>query len=197
MSAKQIDEQLCQEYTKYEIKFSICFSKEKAKKICAKTVILENKLKELEENPDCIFDCNYLNYENKLKQVYKEKANGVKIGSKCEWYEFGEKSSIFFLNLEKQHALLNQVQALLCSEKEVTDKYKINQELKCLYKNLLTEKSKFQKEHINAYRNQINIHILTEEQSQTCEGLITETELLNALKSMPNNKSPGNDGLTK
>ena len=93
--------------------------------------------------------------------------------------------------------MLNQVRALLCSEKEVTDKYKINQELKCLYKNLLTEKSKFQKEHINAYRNQINIHILTEEQSQTCEGLITETELLNALKSMPNNKSPGNDGLTK
>ena len=36
-----------------------------------------------------------------------------------------------------------------------------------------------------------------EEQSQTCEGHITEFELLNALKSMPNNRSPGNDGLTK
>ena len=31
----------------------------------------------------------------------------------------------------------------------------------------------------------------------SCEGPITETELLNALKSMNNDKSPGNDGLTK
>ena len=44
---------------------------------------------------------------------------------------------------------------------------------------------------------EINIPILTEEQSQTCEGPINESELLNALLSMPNNKSPENDGLTK
>ena len=93
--------------------------------------------------------------------------------------------------------MLNQVRTLLCSEKEVTDKHKINQELECFYKNLLTEKSKFQKQDINAYLSQINIPILTDEQSQTCEGPKTESELLNALKSMPNNKSPGNDGLSR
>ena len=71
-------------------------------------------------------DSNYLDYKNKLEQIYKEKANWVKIRSKCEWYEFEEKSTKFFLNLEKQHALLNQVRTLLCSEKEVTDKHKIN-----------------------------------------------------------------------
>ena len=69
--------------------------------------------------------------------------------------------------------------------------------LECFYKNLVTEKSEFQKEDINAYLSQINIPILAEEQSQTCEGPITESELLNSLKGMPNNKSPGNDGLTK
>ena len=93
--------------------------------------------------------------------------------------------------------MLNQVRTLLCGGKEVTDKHKINQELERFYKNLFTEKWEFQKEDINAYLSQINIPILTEEQSQTCEGPITESELLNALKSMPNNKSPGNDGLTK
>ena len=128
MSAEQIiDEQLCSEYMKYEIrKFYICFSKEKAKKARADTVTLENKLKELEGNPDCILDGNYLDYKNKLEQTYNEKANGVKIRSKCEWYEFEEKSTKCFLNLEKQHALLNQVRTLLCGEKEVTDKHKIN-----------------------------------------------------------------------
>ena len=52
-----------------------------------------------------------------MDKKYEEKDNGVKIGSKCEWNEFGETFSKFFLNLEKQHALLNQVRALLCSEK--------------------------------------------------------------------------------
>ena len=52
MSAEQItDEQLCWEYMKYEIKFSILFSKVKAKKTRAQTVTLENKLKELDKTP--------------------------------------------------------------------------------------------------------------------------------------------------
>ena len=97
----------------------------------AEIVTLENDLKELEQNPECIFDLNYLEYKNKLEQIYEEKANGAKIRSKCEWYEFGEKSSKFFLNLEKQHALLNQVRTLLFGKKEVTDKHEINQELEC------------------------------------------------------------------
>ena len=56
---------------------------------------------------------------------------------------------------------------------------------------------KFQKEDINVYLSQINIPIFTEEQSQTCDGPITESELLNVLKTMQNNESPGNDGLTR
>ena len=43
----------------------------------------------------------------------------------------------------------------------------------------------------------IGISILTEENFQSCEGPVTDSELLNALKSMLNDKSPGNDGLTK
>ena len=38
---------------------------------------------------------------------------------------------------------------------------------------------------------------LTENQTLKCEGPITESELLNALTSMDNDKSPGNDGITK
>ena len=93
--------------------------------------------------------------------------------------------------------MLNQVRTVLCGEKEVTDKNKINQELECFYKNLFTEKSEFQKEDINANLSQINIPILTGGQSQTCEGPITESKILNALKIMPNNKPPENDDLTK
>ena len=38
---------------------------------------------------------------------------------------------------------------------------------------------------------------LNENQILTCEGAITESELLKALMSMDNDKSPGNDGITK
>ena len=93
--------------------------------------------------------------------------------------------------------MLNQVRTLLWREKEIADKNKINQGHECFYKNLFTEKSKFQKENINVCLSQINIPIFTEEQSQTCEDPITESEPLNAPKSTPNNKSPGNDGLKK
>ena len=86
--------------------------------------------------------------------------------------------------------MLNQVRTLLCGEKELTDKHKVNQELECFYRNLFTDEPEFQKEEINAYLSQINIPIHTEEQSQTCEGPIAESELLNALND-------GNDGLTK
>ena len=47
--------------------------------------------------------------KNNLDQTYQEKANEIKIRSKCDWYEFGEKSSRFFLNLANQHASQNQV----------------------------------------------------------------------------------------
>ena len=43
----------------------------------------------------------------------------------------------------------------------------------------------------------IQVPRLTEEQSAKCEILISEDELICALKNMPKNKSPGNDGLTK
>ena len=76
-------------------------------------------------------------------------------------------------------------------------KIKLIKNLNAFIKNIFTEKSKFYKEDINFYLCQINIIIFTEEQSQTWEVPITESELLNALKSIPNNKLPGNDGLTK
>ena len=65
----------------------------KKKKKLAEIVTFENKLQDLEQNLDCIFDRNCSDYKNKLEQIYEEKANDVKIRSKCEWYEFREKSS--------------------------------------------------------------------------------------------------------
>ena len=80
------------EYIKYEIrKFSISFSKQYAKDKRTKAFILEkNKNKRIRGKSK--LDDHYLECKNTLKQIYQEKANGIKVRSKCDWYEFGEKS---------------------------------------------------------------------------------------------------------
>ena len=104
------NEQIIWEYIEYEIrKFSISFSKQYANEKRTKAFILEKKLKQSETNTNFNFDDHYLECKNNLQQIYQEKTNAIKIRSKCNWYEFGEKSSKFFLNLKNQHVLQNQV----------------------------------------------------------------------------------------
>ena len=103
-----LDDQVRWEPRKYKVrKFSIKFLKAQAKKLRLKSVLLEKKLKNLESNMNNHEEYN--DCKTKFEQIYKIKANGIKIRSKCEWYEHGEKSSKFFLNLEKSHAIQGQV----------------------------------------------------------------------------------------
>ena len=48
-----------------------------------------------------------------------------------------------------------------------------------------------------SYLHTVNIPKLTESEKDSCEGRLTKKEIWEALNSMANNKSPGNDGLSK
>ena len=50
---------------------------------------------------------------------------------------------------------------------------------------------------IEAYLEHIPLLKLTNEQTLSSEGIISEDEVLKGLKSMENNKPPGNEGLSK
>ena len=97
------------EFLKYEIrKFSIEFSKNKAKLRREKLSRLEVKLKELEQNlGNDEAKEQYNACRRKINEIYDEISNGIKISSKCDWYEFGENSNKFFLTLEnvEQHKI--------------------------------------------------------------------------------------------
>ena len=54
-----------------------------------------------------------------------------------------------------------------------------------------------QTDKIEAYLEHIPSPKLTNEQTLSCEFIISEDEVFKSLKSMKNNKSPGNDGLSK
>ena len=75
--------------------------------------------------------CN--NYKNELDTIYNNIATGVKIRSKCNWYELGEKPSKFFLNLEKQRAVNSLLNKIIVNGNEITEPSKLNFELYTFY----------------------------------------------------------------
>ena len=70
---------------------------------------------------------SYHNIKDKIEEIYERKAEGARIRSKCLWYEEGENSSKFFLNLEKR--IQGQISKLIVNNQEITDQKKIQNEL--------------------------------------------------------------------
>ena len=135
-----VDPQFHWEYLKYEIRtLSIHFSKGIARKMKTERTFLENKLKTLEDSSSFVNNPEYTETNEKLDKIYQEKTNGIRIRSKCNWYEHGEKSSIFFLNLEKSRAVQNQIRNILIDNIEINNQKDINNELYLYYKNLFNE----------------------------------------------------------
>ena len=159
---------------------------------------LETKLKQLESTlNDYQSNVEYIECKNKLEEIYETVAKGVRIRSKCNWYEQGEKSTKFFLNLEKSRAVQGQIHTLLVNDKLVQNLTEINKEIYNFYNTLFWENNCLAESNITSYLDQTSLPKLNHEQVLECERQITENEITNALKPMKNDKSPGNDGLTK
>ena len=188
------------EYLKYQIrKFTIDYSKEHAKQLRLERTQLEDKLKHFEKTITLDLNENeeYNECKSKQEDIYQIKVDGIRTRSKCNWYEHGEKSSKFFLNLEKQRAIQSQIRTVIVNEKEITSESEINEQISLFYKSHFHENLSFSKTDLQNYLKTVSNPVLPKEQQDSCEGEITEKELLKALKSMENDKLPGNDGLSK
>ena len=91
----------------------------------------------------------------------------------------------------------NRIRKLIVEEEEIPDHKEISNNIKTFYKTLF--KRNFSKINVEKqqFLNFLNTKTLPNEQFYLCENKIRETELFNSMKSMKNNKTPGNDGLTK
>ena len=81
---------------------------------------MENQLKILEKSLDK--DDNLSKYnviKNELDAIFDHITEGIRIRSKCKWYEHSEKSTKFFLNLEKQRGAQNAIKKRTVDEKEI------------------------------------------------------------------------------
>ena len=65
------------------------------------------------------------------------------------------------------------------------------------HSDLFRRKSILSVQQCKYFLDALCIPSLTEEDRNICEGLLAPGEVLNALKCMSNDKSPGNDGLTR
>ena len=62
-----------------------------------------------------------LDVNKNLKIYMPQKINGIRIRSKCDWYENGEKSTKFFLNPENYRATQDCLRMIIVNKKEISD----------------------------------------------------------------------------
>ena len=96
-------------------------------KIQKRKIDLERKLKELKnllDNDESLKVYNEVKIE--LDSIYDNIAEGLRIRSKCDWQEHGEKSSKIFLNLEKQRGPHSKIQKLISGNIEIVDETEIS-----------------------------------------------------------------------
>ena len=127
------------------------------RKVNKKKLNLEIELEKLEISLD---DANnlgkYNSIKNELDAIYDHIAKGIRIRSKCEWYEHGEKSTNIFLNLEKQWGAQNTIKKLI-DDTEVTDQTCMLNHIKDFYEGLFKKRYQKTTAEIKDFLNVIDV----------------------------------------
>jgi len=136
----------------------------------------------------------YQSLKKDLDDLESEKINGQILRSKAQWAEEGERSSKFFLNLEKHNYDIRHITMLLSDKGEVIEgSNKIQEELLRFYQNLYTSPM-LNSEDFTDYLPE---SVLNELDTKLLDNLISLEECKEALDDLPSGKTPGSDGLTK
>ena len=193
------DEQSQWEIVKYEMqKFSIRYSKVIPKEKRKKQHELENKLQILEKSLSSNKNVEeYHKCKVDLYEIYDNIAEGVKVRSKCQWFEESEKSTKYSLNLEKKQAKRSTIQRLVTDKIDLVKHNDINNEIFSSFKSLFERTDQTDKLNHNTLLQSITLLSVANDQNVVCDKDLTNKELFDVMKEIPSNKSPGNGALTK
>lgn len=176
---------------------SISYSTFKKKKICEKELQLEREISNLEQNMTQQSVEELTIKQKEIEDIRMKKLKGQCIRSKVKWIEEGEKPSRYFVSLESRNYISKLIPKI---EKEdgtiCTDQFDILNESKLFYENLYKKRETIEKENIHKRLKDYDIPKLTKKESDSLEGPVTKLEVLNFLKQMKNDKSPGPDGFS-
>ena len=186
------------DWIKYNIRaHAINFSKRKSKERNKKEKTLQEELSKAKEELELtLSDLNALRYlvaQEKLETFYEEKTKGIIIRARVRWHEYGEKSTKYFLNLEKRNHVKKHIRKLVISGVIKTDPFCILKEQERFYRDLYKSKNYDPEisQKISVFLNDLNIPKLSEEQQKQCEGSISSEECFRLLNSFDLNKTPG------
>ena len=116
--------------------------------------------------------------------------------SRARWHEHGEKSTKYFLSLEKRNHTRKHIRKLCLSGVITTNYEKILDSSAKYYKNLYSRKiNTLQPDMLELFLGQSSIPKLSEEERLSCEGRITIEECVKALDTFAKGKTPENDGI--
>ena len=134
--------------------------------------------------------------KEQIEEINAYKSAGAHIRSKAIHVEENERSTTYFLNVEKRNYKMKQIKKLNISETETVcepDKI-LNEELK-FYKQLYSNNKSLNNKYDNIFFNNNNsIPTLNDEDKDLCDQDISLEECAKALLTLKNGKSPGSDG---
>lgn len=200
---KVTDKGLLWEMIKMEIRAStILFSKRKAKQKRDEEKELLETFNRLQEQIRLNFDeatkAEMDRVKIKLAKIVARKTQGAMVRSRARWYEFGEKNSKYFLNLEKRNHKKKHITSLKKEDGSIQrDPKEILEEEEEFFKKIYeTKNTSPETDSFKHFFESADLPTLDDDEAESCEGLLTIKECADALGNLHNNKTPGSDGFT-
>ena len=184
------------ELCKIRIKeFSIKYAIDKNRKHKSQIIELEKEYKVLAEEDESQASNEVIQrmkiIQHEIDRWYTNKCKGAFIRSREKWLEEGERSSKYFLQLEKRRGERKEIDCVEVNGKLYKDN--ILEIIRQYYCRLYTAREQVNFTELFQY---IEVCPISEGDADSCEGFLTVKECGDALNSMNINKSPGCDGLT-
>jgi exonuclease III len=161
---------------------------------------LENKINIIDESLNVeynkYFQMKKEELTNELKIYYEKSLKGAQIRSRAKYIEDGEKSTSYFLNLERKHQTNNNIVKLNIGGKTISGQEEILNECVNFYENLY-KCSIDENINIPEFLDTIHIkNIVDNDKKMFCENKITYDECKHVIfECMKLNKTPGIDGI--
>ena len=134
------------DYLKYKVRQLVKkYSIDKAKVRRAKRNKLKLRVKKLEgllSTDSQEIAKEYYDHKQELESIYNYIIEGIIMRSKTDWYEHGEKSTKYFLNLEKRNKAKSHIRKIITDDlREISDPEIIKSNLKNIYGTLYKSRS--------------------------------------------------------
>lgn len=161
---------------------------------------LEQKIKQLTNllsyNPSDDIQIELKHSQRQLDNIIERKTQFCIQQLKYDQFQYSNKTGKFLANMLQHQKDKSVISSILDpTGKPTQDPHEINNSFRNFYSDLYSTGNQPTLTEIDNFLNSVNLPSLSKEQSNLLDLPITVEELFKALHSMPNNKSPGFDGL--